>query len=719
MIAGYLHHDRVDEAYQLFVKMPKRDRFSYTLMITCFTRKGELEKARELFDLFPHKRDVACWNVMIGGYGMKRRVVEAKRLFDEMPVRNVVSWNMMLSCYTQNGEMRLGKEFFERMAKRDSVSWNLMVDGFIEVGDLASAWEFFEKIPYPNVVSWVTMLSGLARRGKILEARRLFDQIPCKNVVSWNAMIGAYVKDYQIEEAARLFRKMPKRDSISWTTMIDGYVHVGQLDKAREILNQMPYKNIAAQTAMLSGYIKNKRMDEACQIFNEITARDIVCWNTMIAGYAQMGRMDKALNLFKEMENKDLVTWNTMIIGYAQTGEMEKAVKIFEEMKIRNVVSWNSLITGFLQNGLSLDALNSFKLMANEGTIPDHSTFACGLSACANLAALQVGKQMHNMVLKSGYVNDLFVGNALITMYAKCGRILYAQLIFKDLDKVDVISWNSLITGYALNGHGKEAVQLFEQMVLKGVLPDHVTFIGVLSGCSHIGLVDQGLKLFKRMTEVYSVEPLVEHYACIVDMLGRSGMLYEAFEVVRGLKIRANAGIWGALLAACKTHGNLKLGKIAAKKLLEFEPHKTSNFVLLSNMQAEAGSWAEVENMRLMMKETEAEKQPGCSWIEVRNQLHCFLSNMPMQPETAEVYSKLNALTSQIRNLDCTVITNGPIHSYFKSMAIPLWTFTRTGLTTHLHLEQGLLQSSLPGRMCQIPDAGARVAFAIECSAAA
>ncbi|MBA0560547.1 hypothetical protein Golob_017436 [Gossypium lobatum] len=548
--------------------------------------------------------------------------------------------------------MRLGREFFEGMALRDVVSWNLMVDGFIEVGDLDSAWEYFEKTPYPNVVSWVTMLCGLARSGKILEARRLFDQMQNKNVVSWNAMISAYVKDYQIEEAARLFSDMPNRDSFSWTTMIDGYVHVGQLDKARELLNQMPYKDIAAQTAMLSGYIKNKRMDEACQVFNEIAARDIVCWNTMIAGYSQMGRMDKALDLFKEMKDKDLVTWNTMIIGYAQIGEMEEAVKIFNGMKIKNVVSWNSLITGFLQNGLSMDALTSFKLMAHEGITPDHSTFACSLSACANLAALQVGKQMHNKVLKSGHLNDLFVGNALITMYAKCGRILCAQLIFDDLDEVDVISWNSLITGYALNGYGKQAVQLFEQMVSKGVQPDHVTFIGVLSGCSHIGLVDLGLKLFKHMTEIYSIEPLVEHYACIVDMLGRAGMLSEAFEVVRGLKIRANAGIWGALLAACKTRGNLKLGKIAAEQLSEFEPRKTSNFVLLANMQAEAGSWDEVENTRLSMKYTEVEKQPGCSWIEVRHQLHCFQSNMPMQPETAEVYSNLKTLTSQISNLD-------------------------------------------------------------------
>ncbi|KAE8732748.1 hypothetical protein F3Y22_tig00001732pilonHSYRG00014 [Hibiscus syriacus] len=449
--------------------MPKRDKFSWTLMMTCFARNGELEKARELFDLFPGRRDAAFWNVMVQWYGQKGRVAKAKKLFDEMPLRNVISWNSMLSCYTRNGEMHLGREFFEGMAMRDVVSWNLMVDWFIEVGDLDSAWELFQKIPYPNVVSGVTMLCGLARSG-ITKLRRL------------RGCLGRYRTGIQ---------------------------------------------------------------------------------------YAQMGRTDKVFDLFKEMENKDLVTWNTMIIGYAKTGEMDKAVKIFEEMKIKNVVSWNSLISGFLQIGLSMECL--------------------------------------------------------IIMYAKCGRILSSQLIFDYLEEVDVISWNSLIDGYACNGYGKEAVQLFQQMVLKGVRPDHITFIGVLSGCCHIGLVDQGLKLFKHMTDIYSIEP----------------------------SIRENARIRGALLAVCKTHGNLKLGNIAAKQLSEFEPDKTSNFVLLSNMQAEAGSWDEVEKTRLSMNDTEAEKQPGCSWIEVRHQLHCFWSNMLMQPETTEAYSQLKALTSQINNLDC------------------------------------------------------------------
>ena len=288
--------------------------------------------------------------------------------------------------------------------------------------------------------------------------------------------------------------------------------------------------------------------------------------------------------------------------------------------------------------------------MWKEGKKPDQSTFACGLSACANLAALQVGKQLHHLIAKSGYVNDLFVSNALITMYAKSGRVFDAELLFKDINHADVVSWNSLIGGFALNGYGHEAVKLFEEMLINGVVPDLVTFVGVLSACCHAGLVDCGLELFKSMNEVYSVEPLVEHYACMVDLLCRAGRLEEAFNMVRGMKIRANAGIWGALLGASRVHQNLELGRYAAEKLLELEPHKTSNYVLLSHMHAEVGSWEEVERVRVSMKKSRAEKQPGCSWIELKNQIHAFLSGNQLQPRTAEVCKTLTALTAHMRN---------------------------------------------------------------------
>ncbi|KAF2301395.1 hypothetical protein GH714_023609 [Hevea brasiliensis] len=508
---------------------------------------------------------------MIAGYAKEGRYDKAKRLFDEMPIKNLVSWNSMLKGYTQNGEMRLALQFFNEMHERNVVSWNLMVDGFVGLGDLDFAWEYFKKIPEPNVVSWVTMLSGFAKNGKILEARKLFDQMPTRNVVSWNAMISAYVQNCQIDEASKLFDKMPERDSVSWTAMINGLVRVGKLDEARKILNKMPYKNIAAQTAMISGYIQYNKMDEARKIFDEIDTHDVVSWNTMIAGYTHCRRMDEAVHLFKKMVVKDIVSWNIMITAYAQMGQMDRALKIFEEMGERNL---------------------------HDGKKPDQSAFASGLSSCAIVAALQVGRQLHHLVVKSGYLNDLLICNALITMYSKCGRISEAEHVFNGIDHADIVSWNSLIGGYALNGCGKEALQLFQEMALEGVVPDQVTFISILSACSHAGLTDQGLELFQRMTQVYGMELLAEHYACIVDLLGRAGRLDEAFEIVKGIKIKVNAGVWGALLAACRTHKNLELGKLAAQKLLEFEPDKTSNYVLLSNMHAEAGRWSEVQEYR-------------------------------------------------------------------------------------------------------------------------
>jgi pentatricopeptide repeat protein len=462
-------------------------------------------------------------------------------------------------------------------------------------------------------------------------------------------MISAYVQRCEIDEASRLFEEMPERDSVSWTTMINGYVRIGKLDEARELLNEMPYRNIGAQTAMISGYIQCNKVDEARRFFDEIGTWDVVCWNAMIAGYAHHGRINEALCLSKRMVNKDMVTWNTMISCYAQVGQMDRAVKIFEEMGERDLVSWNSLIAGFMLNGQNLDALKSFALMGHEGKKPDQLSFACGLSSCATIAALQVGNQLHQVVVKGGYLNYLVVNNALITMYAKCGRILEAGLVFNGICHADVISWNSLIGGYAINGYGKEALKLFEEMASEGMAPDEVTFIGILSACNHAGMVDHGLKLFKCMSKVYAIEPLAEHYACMVDLLGRVGRLDEAFEIVRGMKVKATAGVWGALLGACRAHGNLELGRLAAHKLSEFEPHKTSNYVLLSNIHAEANRWNEVQEVRMLMNASSTVKEPGCSWVEVRNQVHGFLSDDSTRSRP-DIGVTLASLNSHIRN---------------------------------------------------------------------
>ncbi|KAG6494981.1 hypothetical protein ZIOFF_042768 [Zingiber officinale] len=651
MVAGYLHNDCFSEAAELFERMPRKDSYSWTLIITCCTRNGELDKARFLFDRMPVEKSSACYNAMISGYAKGRRYKDAIELLYSMPNKDFVSWNSVLSGYIHNGDMVMGLKFFHQMPERDVVSWNLVVEGLVKAGDLVTASEFFKRITSPNVVSWVTLLNGYCKKGCIVEAREIFDKMPKKNVVSWNAMIAGYVQHLQVEEAHRLFTEMPERNAVSWTTMISGYVRIGRLNEARNLLDMMPIKNVAAQTAMINGYVQSMRMNEAHQVFREISVRDSVCWNTMISGYVQCSRMDEALKMFMNMPKKDIVSWNTMIAGYAQDGQMDKAIDLFHQMPKKNTVSWNSVISGFNQNGLFIEAIRHFWLMRKLGCDPDWSTFASALSGCANLAALLVGMQLHSLLLKSGHDNDFFAGNALITMYARCGRISAAQQVFDEMISVDLVSWNSLIAGYASNGSGGTVISIFQEMTHKGVAPDEVTFVGVLSACSHAGMVDEGLKFFYSMSKDYSITPVAEHYACMVDLLGRAGRLAEAVKLVMTMPIRSSAGIWGALLSACRLHKNPELANLAANKLFEFEPHTTSNYVLLSNIHAEAGRWNEVERVRVLMKQRGVHKQTAHSWIEIKNEVCVFSSDDSGQPVSAEVFTVLSALSSQMRNI--------------------------------------------------------------------
>ncbi|KAK4347240.1 hypothetical protein RND71_033579 [Anisodus tanguticus] len=508
------------------------------------------------------------------------------------------------------------------MVEKDIVSWNLLLDGFIEAGHLDSAKEVFAKIPNPSVVSWVIMLSGFARYGMILEAEKIFDQMSEKNEVAWNGMLAAYVQNGKIDMAASLFNRMYQRSDVAYTTLIDGYFRAGKLKEARDLLDKMPYKNVGARTAMISG------VDEARRVFDRTTTRDVVCWNTMIAGYAQCGRIDEAFDLFEKMEPKSIVVWNTMIAGYAQVGQMEKALEVFE-------------------NGRKKYALKYFITMTRDGKKPDRSTFASALS----FAAEHISKQLHQAAIKTGYVKNLSVCNALIIVYAKCGKFFDAENMFEDVDNADVISWNSLLSGYALNGFGKEAIKLFQEMEDTEVVPDEVMFVSVLSACKHAGLTGASAKLFEHMTRKYYITPSSEHYACMVDLLGRTGRLEEAFLLIKEMKTNITAEMWGALFGACRMHNNIKIAGCAMEKLLELEPHTSTNLVVLSNMYAELGRWGDVERVRETIKKSGAGRLPGCSWLEDRNQLLVFLCGDDTSAQAVEHFNVLFTLTAQMMDM--------------------------------------------------------------------
>jgi len=330
-------------------------------------------------------------------------------------------------------------------------------------------------------------------------------------------------------------------------------------------------------------------------------------------------------------------------------------------MSERNVVSWNALIAGYTQNNNGEDALKLYSQMQGIGMKPSAFTFSSILSACASLAVMEQGKWVHAHIIKTGCKLDVFVGNALVDMYGKCGCIEDARQVFDRLPRRDVVSWNAMITVCAQHGHGKEAVRLFENMQLAGLNPNRITILCVLSACSHAGLVNEGRFYFDSMNSKHGITPTADHYACIVDILGRAGHINEAEDLINRMPIEPTAGIWGALLGACRVHGNMDVGKRAAECLFELEPHDAGPRVLLSNIYAAAGRWDDAAKVRKMMKESGVKKEPGCSWVEVENTVHTFVVNDRSHPLTEKIYAMLKDLNGKMKEAGYVVEANSVV----------------------------------------------------------
>ncbi|CAN0889645.1 Putative pentatricopeptide repeat-containing protein At3g25970 [Linum grandiflorum] len=354
------------------------------------------------------------------------------------------------------------------------------------------------------------------------------------------------------------------------------------------------------------------------------------------------------------MPQRDSVTWNTMITGYVNSGDLETAWEVFEEMPQRNSVSWNALISGFVKSSLSEDGLKFFNHMRSSVVETDHYSFSAALRSCSDLAALQLGKQIHALTVKSGLESNDFVASALIFMYSKCGMLEEARKSFEETKKDNAITWNSIIFAYAQHGQGNEALELFSEM--KGdryrVKLDHITFVAVLTACSHIGLVEQGRQILKSMESEYGIPLRMEHYACGVDLFGRAGYLNEAKELIESMPYKPDAMVLKTLLAACRACGDVELATQVASHLLEVEPEEHCSYVILSNMYARLRRWDEKAGLTRLMKERNVKKVPGWSWIEVNNAVHSFIADDRSSPRFEEIYQRLDELKQEMKWLE-------------------------------------------------------------------
>uniref|UniRef100_A0A803L026 DYW domain-containing protein n=2 Tax=Chenopodium quinoa TaxID=63459 RepID=A0A803L026_CHEQI len=430
-------------------------------------------------------------------------------------------------------------------------------------------------------------------------------------------------------------------------------------------------------------------MDYAQKIFSQIQTPNIFTWNTMIRGYAFSENPKPAIDLYTQMRAVHLVepdthtypfllkatsklldlklgekvhcvviktgfdslvfVQNGLVHLYATCEYPDSAYKVFDKMPVRNLVTWNSVINGFALNGKPHEVLDFFRQMTLKGVEPDGFTMVSLLCACAELGALALGRRVHVYMCKVGLNENLHAVNALLDFYAKCGRIREAEMVFDQMRERSVVSWTSLIVGLAVNGFGSEAIRLFEEMEVQELAPTDITLVGVLYACSHCGMVDKGFDYFNQMKDKYGITPRIEHYGCMVDLLGRAGKVKEAYEFIKDMPMQPNAVIWRTLLGACSLHGHLALAQTARSKLLELDPKHCGDYVLLSNLYASEHRWTDVQQLRAKMVEEGVRKTPGFSLVELRNRVHEFVMGDRSHPQDKEIYAMLREITKVLR----------------------------------------------------------------------
>lgn len=534
--------------------------------------------------------------------------------------------------------------------------------------------------------------------GNVDAARQVFDGICCKDMVSWTGMVACYAENCCYEESLQLFCQMriigyrPNNFTISGALKSCLGLEAFAVGKSIHgcALKASYGQDLYVGTALLELYAKSGEIVDAQRFFEEMPKDDLIPWSLMIARYAQSDRSKEALELYHRMRrqssvvpnnftfasvlqacasllslnlgkqihshvlkvglNSNVFVSNALMDVYAKCGEIENSMKLFVESPEQNDVTWNTIIVGYVQLGDGEKAMNLFSYMLGYDMQPTEVTYSSVLRASASLAALEPGLQVHSLTIKTMYNKDIVVANSLIDMYAKCGRINDARLTFDKMDKRDEVSWNAMICGYSMHGLGMEALNLFDMMRQTNCKPNKLTFVGLLSACSNAGLLEKGQAHFKSMSRDYGIEPCIEHYTCMVWLLGRLGQFDEAVKLIGEIPFEPSVMVWRALLGACVVHKNVDLGRVCAQHVLEMEPHDDATHVLLSNMYATARRWDNVASVRKNMQKKRVKKEPGLSWVENQGVVHYFTVGDTSHPDIKLICAMLEWLNKKTRD---------------------------------------------------------------------
>lgn len=561
--------------------------------------------------------------------------------------RNVFLGNLIVQMYGKCGALQEARDAFEAMLSRNVFTWNIMIAAYVDHGQCKEALILFQRMlerrVLPHQATFVSILSAIASEVSLAEGSWVHAYVvACGYELDSHvgtALINMYGKCGNLEEAVKIFNKMMDRDVITWTAMIAVYAHQGHSKEALQIFQEMlivgEIPNKVTFLGIIDACASSKVLTDAFQIHAILVmsddAWDLTVGNAVINMYGKCGSLESARNMFAEMPELNVISWSTMIGAYAQQEHGKEALELFRQMQL-------------------------------EGVKPDRITYVGVLDACASCAALAEGKEMHVLVLTSGFELDIVVGTAVVNMYAKCGNLEDAWSMFEKMTIRNVVSWNAMISAYAQHGHGKVAVQLFRRMELEGVAPNKITFFGVLSACSFAGLMNEGRNIFDSMSRDHGIAPEAVHFNCVIDLLGRAGRVDEGEKLIRSMQCQPTAATWMTLLGACRVHLDIERAKFATERVAELDPENAAPYVMLSNIYAACGRWDDVVAVRKIVKEKGLKKLPGRSSIEVDAKVHEFSVGDESHSQSVEIYAELERLNGTMKEAGYAPDTKVVLH---------------------------------------------------------
>ncbi|WCJ37383.1 Tetratricopeptide repeat (TPR)-like superfamily protein [Euphorbia peplus] len=657
--------------------------------------------------------DLYVGSSLISGFSKFGLFDYAKKILEQMSVRNAVSINgLMVGLVRQKCGEDAAKVFIEtrNLVDINHDTYVVLLSAFAEFGQLEEGVKKGREVHGYTIRTGLNdvkvaigngLINMYAKCGAIDDARLVFRHMGVRDSVSWNSMISVLDQNECFEDAIKYYREMRRNgltaSNFTMISTLSSCASLGSIVLGQQIHNEVLKfgldLDVSVSNSLLAVYAETRYLSECLKVFSLMLGYDQVSWNTMIGAMADSDvPFSRAVEYFLEMMRggwspnrvtflsilaaavsslpqnglseqihalmlkhhiaEDTAIENALLFCYGKSGAVDYCEKIFSKMSDRrDEISWNSMISGYIHNGVLPKAMDLVWFMMQRGQQLDCFTFATVLSACASVATLERGMEVHACAVRGCLESDVVVGSALVDMYSKCGRIDYASRFFELMPVRNVYSWNSMISGFARHGFGGKALKLFTQMKLDNQVPDHVTFVGVLTACSHAGLVDEGFGHFKSMTDTYGLAPKIEHYSCMVDLLGRAGKLDKIEKFINEMPMNPNVLIWRTVLGACSQANGSKteLGRRAAEMLLSVEPQNAVNYVLLSNMYASGGKWEEMAKARRAMREAEVKKEAGCTWVTMKDGVHVFVAGDKKHPERELIYGKLKELNEKIR----------------------------------------------------------------------